>query len=128
MQLQVCMVSNYYLSPILFWAISSTTPGSARMLIMESPISSISFDAILRRIRRTTLPERFLGISLKNWILPRTEIGPISERTTAFNSLRIFSSLSFEFLSKITNAYKSSPFYLMRITNNSGFYNCRMRK
>ena len=47
---------------------------------------SISFPAILRKIRRMIFPERVFGSPGAHWIMSKVAIGPISFRTICTNS------------------------------------------
>src|SRR5579859_17488 len=65
---------------------SVTTAGSASVEV--SPRLSVSFAAILRRMRRMILPLRVFGSAGAHWIASGEAIGPISLRTQATSSLR----------------------------------------
>src|SRR3982750_3085298 len=77
----------YYNLPFL---ISSTTPGSSKVLI--SPRFSVSPSAILRRMRRMIFPLLVLGRPFTNWILSGLAIGPITRETVERISFRVSSS------------------------------------
>jgi len=66
---------NIQPTPFLFFTKSSTTEGSASVLV--SPRLEISFSAILRKMRRMILPERVLGRPGANWMTSGRAMGLI---------------------------------------------------